>query len=220
MTDDWHELDYADYEQQLRLEEEQALTSEGIERQNSMLLWRYRNFRSVADLVVKAWRDNLNVEAVSLVGSVARSPWKEVPRFQPYRRERIELWHECGDLDLAVWLHSTSDLDGLRKAKNQAASSFRDELGGGVAGHQVEVFLLDSKTTKFLGRLCEFNRCPKPRKMECLVPGCGIKPFLRKVQGFQWRPETIAEERSVRLFDRSTGFVGQASSLPLPLGDA
>lgn len=216
MTDEWRELDYTDYAEALRFEEQQALTRSGIAKQNSILLRRYRNFRTVADLLVEAWRRHPDVAAVSLVGSVARAPWKEVPRFQPYRRERIELWHECGDLDLAAWLSGTEDLDGLRKAKNRAASSFRDEFGGGVAGHQVEVFLLQSKTSKYLGRLCEFSRCPKPGKIECLVPGCGSTAFLRKVQGFRWRRETIAEDRSVRLFDRSNGFVRRASALPLP----
>lgn len=219
MADEWHEVDHTDYEELLLLEEQQALTSAGIRKQNSILLRRYRNFRAVADLVIETWRRHPDVAAVALVGSVARAPWKEVPRFQPYRRERIELWHECGDLDLAVWLSGCGDLDGLRKAKNRAASSFRDELGGGVAGHQVDVFLLDYKTSEHLGRLCKFNRCPKPGKMECLVPGCGSKPFLRKVQGFRWRQETIAEHHSVRLFDRSSGLLRQASSLPLPKSD-
>ena len=219
MADEWHESDHTDYEELLRLEEQQALTPVGIGKQNSILLRRYRNLRAVADLVVENWCRHPDVASVSLVGSVARAPWKEVPRFQPYRRERIELWHECGDLDLAVWLSGSADLDGLRKAKNRASSRFRDEFGGGVAGHQVDVFLLDYKTSNYLGRLCKFNRCPKLGKMECLVPGCGSKPFLRKVRGFRWRQETIAEHNSVRLFDRSAGLLRRASSLPLPEPD-
>ena len=219
MTDDWHELEYRDYEEMMREEERRNLTLAGIARQNSMLLRRYRNFRIVADIVVRAWLRHPDVAAISLVGSVARKPWKEVPRFQPYRRERIELWHECGDLDLAVWLSGTRDLNALRKAKVKAVSSFRDELGGGVASHQVEAFMLDFQTSKFLGRLCEFNRCPKPGKRECLVPGCGSPRFLQQVRGFRWRRETIAKDRSVRLFDRSTGFLRRAASLPLPRTD-
>ena len=216
MTDEWHESEYTNYEQLVRVEEQRALTRVGIERENSMLLLRYRSFRIVADLVVEAWRRHPGVAAVSLVGSVARLPWKEVPRFQPYRRNGIELWHECSDLDLAVWLSGTGDLDELRKVKNRAVSSFQDELGGGVSGHQVDSFLLDPDRSKYLGRLCEFNRCPNPGKRECLVPGCCSTSFLRKVRGFRCRQETIAEDRSVRLFDRSTGFLRRASSLPLP----
>ena len=36
-----------------------------------------------------AWRTHPEVIAVSLIGSVARAPWKEVPRFAPYRRARV-----------------------------------------------------------------------------------------------------------------------------------
>lgn len=219
MTDDWTESEFADYEQVWRKEERRVLTPAGIAEQNSILLRRYRNFRIVADLVVKAWRQHPDVVAVSLAGSVAHKPWKEVPRFEPYRRKRIELWHECGDLDLAVWLSGTRDLNALRKALAKAVSSFRDELGGGVASHQVEAFLLDSRSNKYLGHLCQFSRCPKPGKWQCMVPGCGSKPFLRRVRGFRWRRETIAEGRSVRLFDRSTGLLRRASSLSLPQSD-
>lgn len=219
MTDDWDEFESTDYKQLWRQEQQKALTPAGIAEQNSILLRRYRNFRNVADLVVRAWHRHPDVVAVSLVGSVARKPWKEVPRFEPYRRRRIELWHECGDLDLAVWVSGTRDLNTLRKAQAKAVSSFRDELGGGVASHQVEAFLLDSHTSKYLGRLCQFGRCPKPGKWQCKVPGCGSAPFLRKVRGFQWRRETIAKDRSVRLFDRSTGILRRASSLPLPQSD-
>ena len=216
MARDWYEAEYTDFEEALRAEDRKALTRAGIEGQNAMLMRRYRSFRIVADLVVEAWRRHPDVAAVSLVGSVARTPWKEVPRFQPYRREGIELWHECRDLDLAAWVSGTGELDGLRTAKNRAVSSFRDGLGGGVAGHQVDVLLLSSDTGKYLGHLCEFNRCPKVGKMECLVSGCGSPPFLRIVRGFRWQRETIAEDRAVRLFDRSTGFLRLASSLPLP----
>ena len=81
-----HESEYMDYEEALRAEDRKALTRGGIERQNAMLLRRYRSFRIVADCVVEAWRRHPDVAAVSLVGSVARTLWKEVPRFEPYRR--------------------------------------------------------------------------------------------------------------------------------------
>ena len=40
--------------------------------------------------------------------------WKEVLRFRSYRRARIALWHECADVDIAVWL---SRLDRLREMR-------------------------------------------------------------------------------------------------------
>lgn len=75
-----------------------AISSGGIEEANRGLLRRYRDFRRAADTVTTAWRAYPEVAAVSLTGSVAREPWKEVPRFALYRRTRIQLWHECQDV--------------------------------------------------------------------------------------------------------------------------
>ncbi|MDD9980559.1 MAG: hypothetical protein OXU81_04235 [Gammaproteobacteria bacterium] len=83
-------------------EADHPLSGRGIERQNEGLLRRYRNFRRGADAVTAAWRTRPEVIAVSLIGSTARPPWKEVPRFGPYRRARVALWHECKDVDLGL----------------------------------------------------------------------------------------------------------------------
>ena len=83
----------------------------------------------------------------------------------------------------------------------------------------MDVFVLDPGTDRYLGRLCEFNRCPKGRP-ECLVAGCGAVAFLRQHEGFRWRPESLAGDAAVRLFDRATGRLSYAADLPLPSGDA
>ena len=54
-----------------------------------VLLSLSREFRRGADAVAAAWRVYPEVIAVSLIGSAARAPWKEVPRFGPYRRARV-----------------------------------------------------------------------------------------------------------------------------------
>ena len=205
-------FDIEDWEQE---GEDRALSPAGIAEQNRLLLSRYRDFRRAADAVADAWRDRPEVLAVALIGSVAAAPWKEVPRFSPYRRERIELWHECKDLDLAVWLETMRDLDGLRRTKGQALRRLFEETQIGVASHQVDVFVLDPGADRYLGRLCEFNLCPKGKR-ECRVEGCGATSFLRQHEDFQWRPESLAEDRSVVLFDRETGRLSRASDLPLP----
>ena len=64
-------------------EEEHPLPERGIEQRNQGLLRRYREFRRGADAVAAAWRAHPEVIAVSVVGSVARAPGKEVPRFAP-----------------------------------------------------------------------------------------------------------------------------------------
>lgn len=191
------------------------LSPAGIARQNGYFLRRYQDFRRAADAVIEAWRHHPEVAAVALIGSAAVPPWKEVPRFSPYRRARIELWHECGDLDLAVWLDHLRDLNRLRRAKDRAVSQLSAEGDGGAATHQVDVFVLQPGTDRYLGRLCLFNSCPKG-KTECLVPGCGATRFLQQIDGFRWRPESLAPDRSVRLFDRATGQHHRATDLPLP----
>jgi hypothetical protein len=211
-NDDWDETDLEEWESR---EEEQALSPAGIAEQNSMLLRQYRHFRRAADAVTTAWQECPEVAAVALTGSLATAPWKEVPRFSPYRRARIELWHECKDVDLAVWLMDLGDLNGLRKAKDRALRQLFEETEIGVASHQLDAFILDPGTNRYLGRLCQFNRCPKGKR-ECLVPGCGAAKFLQQHEEFQWRPESLAEDRIVRLFDRSSGRLARAADLPLP----
>jgi hypothetical protein len=43
------------------------------------------------------------VHKAVLFGSVSAPPTKEVPRFSRLRREGIAIYHECKDVDLAVW---------------------------------------------------------------------------------------------------------------------
>ena len=191
------------------------LSPAGIEEQNQDLLRRYREFRIAADAVTTAWRAHSHVLAIALIGSVARDPWKEVPRFSPYRLARVELWHECKDLDLAIWLSNLSDLNALRRRSAAALRKLMERARIGVAAHQVDVFILEPETDRYLGRLCGFNACPKGKR-ECLVPGCGDVPFLRQHEDFAWSPDTLAPGRAVRLFDRASGTVAKAADRSLP----
>lgn len=213
--DEMNEMDLAEWKRQ---EEEKALTAAGIAAQNNTLLRHYRQFRRAADAVTAAWQDYPQVAAVALIGSLAIAPWKEISRFSPYRRARIALWHECKDVDLALWLTDLDDLNGLRKAKDQALRQLFEETEIGVASHQLDIFILDPGTNRYLGRLCRFNRCPKGKR-ECLVAGCGASKFLRQHEEFHWRPETLSEDRMVRLFDRASGQLAHAAELPLPQDD-
>ena len=198
-------------------EEDHPLSERGIEQRNEVLLRRYREFRRGADAVTAAWQPHPEVIAVSLIGSVARSPWQEVPRFGPYRRARVALWHECKDVDLALWLGHLDSLDALRRAKARALRTLWDEESIGIASHQV--FILEPGTDRYLGRLCDFNACPKG-KAECRVPGCGEVTLLRQHEGFRWRAQSLAEGRAVRLFERATGLQRRAGDLSLLEVDA
>lgn len=151
---------------------------------------------------------------VALIGSLAREPYKEVTRFSPYRRAGIALWHECKDIDLALWLGRLDGLDALRRVKNKALRHMFEQTGFSVADHQLDVFVLERGSDRYLGRLCRFNQCPKG-KGECAAPGCGAAPFLQQHEDFRWRPDSLVG--ALTLFDRASASVARAADLPLGL---
>jgi hypothetical protein len=73
----------------------------------------------------------------------------------------------------------------------------------GIAHHQVDVFLLEPRTDRYLGRLCIFGQCPKGKK-ECRVEGCGKTPFLQRHDEFtfDW---SAASQGSIVLYERTSG---------------
>lgn len=137
-----------------------------------------------------------------LVGSVAVPLRKEVPRFRKFRRARQPVFHECRDVDLAVWLDDLSILRALQLARGRALNRLFKQTEVGVAHHQVDVFLLEPGTDRYLGRLCNYAECPKSRKLECLVPDCGAVLYLQQLKQFVLRPGALAPDRSVVLFKR------------------
>src|SRR5882757_9268647 len=109
-----------------------------IDEQNRHMLERQRQFRAAADVVTDAWMRFREVAAVAVIGSVAKPLWKEVPRFREFRRAGIEVWHECSDLDLALWLDSQERLGELRRAASLALrEAFEKGTGISVADHQL-----------------------------------------------------------------------------------
>jgi hypothetical protein len=143
------------------------------------------------------------VQKIVLFGSAAMPLQKKIPRFREYRREGVAVWHECADVDLAVWLSDLDHLKSLQRARSRALSQLWETDEIGVAHHQVEIFLMDED--QHLGRLCHFGQCPKEGKRDCSVDGCGQKRFLRQHEGFIFRPESLVPDKSVVLFDRTAG---------------
>jgi hypothetical protein len=174
---------------------------EKVEEENARLLGRQRELRLAADYVAAAFARRDEVERVVLFGSVASPLRKEVPRFRRFRRAGIELWHECKDVDLAVWVSDCGSLHALTKARGRALNDLFAKHEIGVAHHQVDVFILEPATDRYLGRLCTFGFCPKG-KPECRVPGCGQALFLRQHEDFVFDPAGIGADRSVDLFAR------------------
>lgn len=175
---------------------------EEIREEDRLSLRRQESFRAGADYVTVAFAELPFVERVVLLGSAAQPLRREVPRFRKFRRARVELWHECKDVDLAVWVKDPSQLGGLRQALGRAVNTLFAEIGIGVAHHQVDVFLLEPATDRYLGRLCPFGTCPKG-KPECRAPGCGVSPFLRQHDDFVFDPRSLDPARSIELFDRT-----------------
>jgi hypothetical protein len=187
-----------------------------IDAQNRMMLERQRQFRVAADTVADAWAAFAEVQAVAVIGSVAKPLWKEVPRFSEFRRERIEVWHECSDLDLAVWLHSQERLGELRRAAVHALrQAYERGTGAGIVTEQLDIFLFAAGSENYLGRLCRYNECPKG-KPQCLVPGCGVVPFNKRVAEFEPQADLLAPASYSTLYERGVGRRRSALELPPP----
>ncbi len=182
-------------------DENAPLTDSDIDDQNQYLLKQQQNFRIAADYVTSALVQFRDVKRVVLFGSVAKSLVKEIPRFRKYRREGIAVWHECKDVDLAVWVDDLSCLNELRKATSGALNKLLDEKNIGVAHHQVDIFIMEPGTDRHLGNLCRYGTCPKG-KIDCNVPVCGEPPFLQQHENFILDPEALETGKYILLYER------------------
>ncbi len=106
----------------------------------------------------------------------------------------------------------------MRRSVNRPLPVIFEETGLGVASHQLDIFLLEPGTARYLGRLCQFKACPAA-KADCLVPGCGAISFLQQHQEFVLQPDALSPACAVRLFDRTTGESRRAVDLPGPPED-
>ena len=179
------------------------------------MLERQRVFRVVADRMAIALAELDFVEKVALIGSVAGALRRETPRFQPFRRHGIEIAHECKDLDLAVWVSSVDRLEALKRVRAMVSHQLLADLNLGVPDHHIELFLIEAGDTgRYLGRACYFKSCPRGHR-DCLAEGCGARPFLKQMDGFEFWPSTLEPSKCVTLFDRAHGgIIGWAAALP------
>jgi hypothetical protein len=185
-----------------------------IESQNRYLFEHQRQFRVAADIVTDAWMKFDEVAAVAVIGSVARPLWKEIPRFREFRRAGVEVWHECGDLDLALWLESLDHLETFRRVTARALrAAYEAGSNAGIVAEQLDVFLFEPGSDRYLGRLCHYGQCPKG-KPSCLVPGCGAPAFNRRYLDFHLYADIL--EGAAMLYRRGTGRLGSALDLPPP----
>lgn len=176
------------------------------------MLARQAAFRRAADAIATDFAKIPEVRAVTLFGSVARPLVREMPRFQPFRRLGIEILHECGDIDLAIWIDRLDNLAALNRARSRAVANLYRESGIGIAHHQADIFLFGEAWNDYLGRLCTYAQCPKG-KVDCLTPGCGRELFLKQHQAFVLKRDALAGDRAVPLYERGRGLLRRASDL-------
>lgn len=188
--------------------EEREEPGEGdIDERNGLALRRQRLFRWAAQAIAVSWSELPEVQMAAAFGTASQPLETEVPRFREYQRHRIEVLHECADLDLAVWLTGVHNLSGLKKAMAKGLALTHDTPYGGVAHHQVDVHVFDSASDDYRGRLCILGQCPKPGKRECRVPGCGVQPFLQQFERYHFKPALFSAAPKAILFDRAAGFL-------------
>lgn len=190
-----------------------GISQRQIKLEDGRMLERQARFRVAADAVTQALARFDEVDAVALFGSVARPLWPEVPRFSPFRQQRVEIWHECKDVDLAVWLTRLDRLRELNRARNTSVQRILAMTGVGVANHEVDIFILEPGTNRYLGRLCKFAQCPKG-KPACEAPGCGRDAFLRQHEDFVFWSNALDEDRIMRLYNRREGIIRRAADTP------
>jgi hypothetical protein len=172
------------------------------------MLARQASFRRAADAVAAALARAPEVPAIRLFGSVSRPLEREIPRFQPFRHHRVEILHECHDIDLALWIDRFDDLVTLKRLRSQAVADLFTNTGIGVAQHQVEIFLFGDGWHDYRGRLCTYGQCPKGKR-DCLAPECGRELFLQQHEGFVLASSAFAT--AIPLYER-----GRSSWLAVP----
>ena len=187
-----------------------------IAETTSRMIRRQYLYRWGAQSVAIAMSRLPEVRKVAAFGAIAQPLRMQVPRFGQYRRYRIEVPHECADLDLAVWLDDFSRLKELKRALAEGLRPLQDTPYGGIAHHQVDLHVFDAAGSLYRGRVCIFGQCPKPGKRECRVPNCGEKPFLQQFDDYRFNDARFEREPKVTLFDRADGFLVR----PPRVGDA
>ena len=170
-----------------------------IGEENRRTQKRQEDFRRAAQYLARAFGQIAGVEKVVLFGSVAQSQQEERPRYRKYRRAGMPMLHEPRDIDLAVWVSDPGCLQAMQKARSRAVSRLFKEQAIGLAHHQVDVFVMEPGSNRYLGRLCTYSACPKG-KPECRVPGCGHTALLQQHEDFELSATALAPDRSIRLF--------------------
>lgn len=173
-----------------------------IKSEDLQLLRRQEDFRKAARALTAHLAGFPEVRKVVLFGSTALPLWKEVPRFSRFRHRRIKLYHECANIDLAVWMTDPAIAPAIRKCCGRVPNELVEQgVHLSLASHHYSVHLVDDASGRYLGMVCHYSQCPK-QKPECRVPGCGEPKFVRILPWFKLKPARLNTHNSQILFQR------------------
>ena len=231
MTDNWDEDECEDDDEYA--DEFGAAEAFDLEEQENAVEWarggyanqarleRQREFQLAAQYIAVALSSLPAVKRVVLFGSVAAPLEREEPRYREERRARLLwVWHECNDIDLAVWVDDVTDLKAMQRARNAGLQFVAAAHGINVAHHQVDIMLMDEESDSCIGHMCIFAQCPKEGKRTCSTPGCGESPFLQRFRDFEFQEDCLYPAFCTALHE-ADGYPDCRKSplLPLIVGD-
>ena len=175
--------------------------------ENKSMIAQQRQFQRAAEYIAEEFSKMEEVQRVAAFGSITAPLEFEVPRFRKFRRAGVAIRHECKDMDIAVWLSRTDNLRALQFARSNALKRLREQEDLNVAHHQVDVFIIEPGTNRYLGNLCNFAKCPKG-KPECAVEGCGDVPYLKLYDDFTLDDDALSPGRIRLFFERAEDDTG------------
>ncbi len=150
----------------------------------------------IAKLLAEQISKNPSVQKVALFGSVAKYHLKLSEKKKNYK-----------DIDIAIWLNSMDELPLLRRTRALTCAQYSKTHNIGFADHELDIFIMEANSEKFLGFLCYFNKCPKYSgkflKDDCSAKGCGDSPFLKQYLHFSLDPKALDKEKIIILYDQS-----------------
>lgn len=173
-----------------------------IYQEDQRMLRRQKDFRNAARAVTEKLAAMPEVTQVRIFGSVALPLWKEVPYHSRLRHKNISIYHECANIDLAVWVTSPAGADLMRRSCSQVVADLTDEdIFLNIAHHTFCIHLINQSDNRYLGMVCHFSKCPKGKR-ECMVRGCGANRFVQILPWFHLKASRLNEYNSQVLFQR------------------
>jgi cupin 2 domain-containing protein len=159
-------------------------------------LQRYELFINTAIEMANRLATIPEVEKITLFGSLAKPPFRT---WSPYRKSDW-IFHQPTDIDLAVWVSSLESVDAMKKVRSELAQDIGKQ-NTAIRSEIIELFLFDSKSSKYQGRVCYFKQCPRGNR-DCHAEGCGRIKNLKQMDGFKIAPDALLRLNSQILFER------------------